>query len=360
MKVLIIAYCNGNLGDDLFIYELCNRYKNHTFYLVGLEQYRELFQECSNLHYINQNGRMWRYYAKVRNRIRKVLNKRTDTMLTTIRLVLKKFCGLTVLIGGSVFMQGDNWKEELEIRKQLLPGQTVLLGCNYRLANSEEYRSAYTELFRSVKDICFRDRASYEQFQSLPNVRVASDILFGLTAEGCRTEKYYIISVIDVTKKVQKQEHAEMYYKRMAECADFLQEQGQKVVLFSFCEGEGDMAAIAEVQSYMSETKNVEVLNHKNIKESLDCIRNCKGLITARFHGMVLGINYGKEVYPVIYSDKTTQVLRDIEFTGAYAKIAELDTITAEEMFRQMESGYQVREDRNPQEQFKILDEILR
>lgn len=360
MKILVIAYCNGNLGDDLFIYELCNRYPNHTFYLVGNEQYSGLFAECKNLHYIDQNKKTWRYYAKVRNTIRKVMHNKPDSRMTTIRLRLKKTCDLVVMIGGSVFIQGENWKAELESRKRLLPGRTVLLGCNYRLANSEEYHKSYVDLLGRVEDICFRDQASYEQFKELPNARFASDILFGVDDRNCKTEDYYILSVIDVTKKVNKQEYADMYYKRMAECADLLQKQGQKVILFSFCEAEGDMAGIASVQSYMKETGNVEVLNHKNIRQSLDCLKHCKGIITARFHGMVLGIQFKKEVYPIIYSDKTTQVLKDIAFSGKYSMIPELEAISAEEICAQLHAGYQVREDRNPEEQFKALDRILK
>ena len=45
----IIAYVNGNLGDDLFVKILCERYPNQKFLLCGPKKYKDYFEYLDNL-----------------------------------------------------------------------------------------------------------------------------------------------------------------------------------------------------------------------------------------------------------------------------------------------------------------------
>lgn len=358
MRILVLAYCNGNLGDDLFIHELCNRYKSHSFYIVGSEKYKTYFSHCSNLHYVAYDDKKWGTYYKFKNRVNRIMKKPKESQITTIRLLLSKICKLTVLIGGSVFIQQENWKKELESRWKLLPNRSVLLGCNYRLANSNDYMKEYIKLLSTTKDVCFRDYASYKVFSRLSNTRVASDILFSLNRDECRDDGYYIISLINVEKKA-KNINPNIYYQKMAECADLLQEKGHKVVLFSFCNAEGDLEAANKVLELLRNRSNVELFEHNSIEKSLKCLKACKGIITSRFHGMVLGIRFQKELYVLSYSDKTMQVIQDIKYTGEYKNITEIADVSASEICLALRKKYTVTDAINPEEQYKVLDSIL-
>ena len=47
-KVFLYAYDKQNLGDDLFIYTICNRYPKTKFYLWSDEQNKEIFKKVKN------------------------------------------------------------------------------------------------------------------------------------------------------------------------------------------------------------------------------------------------------------------------------------------------------------------------
>ena len=45
-------------------------------------------------------------------------------------------------------------------------------------------------------------------------------------------------------------------------------------------------------------------------------MNGCKTIVATRVHAMILGWVLGKNVVPVIYSEKQTQVLADVGFSG--------------------------------------------
>ena len=47
-KVKVYAYTRQNLGDDLFLKILCERYKNTKFILYAPEVYKEIFKNDNN------------------------------------------------------------------------------------------------------------------------------------------------------------------------------------------------------------------------------------------------------------------------------------------------------------------------
>jgi len=55
-KVYLFVYTRKNVGDDLFIYLLSQRYENIDFYINPRypEVYNELFKNCKNINMINE------------------------------------------------------------------------------------------------------------------------------------------------------------------------------------------------------------------------------------------------------------------------------------------------------------------
>ena len=62
----------------------------------------------------------------------------------------------------------------------------------------------------------------------------------------------------------------------------------------------------------------------------LTAMNNCRCLVATRFHAMILGWVLQKNVVPVIYSGKQTQVLKDVRFTGPMWNALEGEDISAE------------------------------
>lgn len=48
-KIKVNAYLNANLGDDLFIKVLCERYKNVSFHICGNKLYKETLKSIKNV-----------------------------------------------------------------------------------------------------------------------------------------------------------------------------------------------------------------------------------------------------------------------------------------------------------------------
>src|SRR5690625_151431 len=97
-KVMVYAYTAFNLGDDLFIKILCERYPQTMFYLVAPKSYRELFADIDNLKIIPRE-------SFIRRSLNLIMKKLFRKYRFTERLIAKK-CDASVYIGGSLFKIG--------------------------------------------------------------------------------------------------------------------------------------------------------------------------------------------------------------------------------------------------------------
>jgi len=178
MKVLIEAYARRNLGDDLFIYTLVNRYKEIEFYMVADDKYIEMFSSVSNLHILNPNT-LTEYPVNIMVEY----GDKIDTM--SIEAAIIRIVDAILVIGGSMFIENDHWREWLlgsyhhifNSMNRDIP--LFFMGCNFGPYTSEEFFQEFEKIFQRSYDICFREKESYELFQHLPNVRQGSDVIFG-------------------------------------------------------------------------------------------------------------------------------------------------------------------------------------
>ena len=138
-KVYIKAYTKLNLGDDLFVFMLCYRYKNVQFYIKELSPYTNVFKTIPNL---------------------KIIENINDISFDAI-----------VYIGGSIFIENSpssifrihELKEE--IIKDNIP--TYIIGANFGPYTSKKYfETVKNELLPYVESITFRDTYSYNLFKN--------------------------------------------------------------------------------------------------------------------------------------------------------------------------------------------------
>src|SRR5690625_1172708 len=173
-KVMIYAYMALNLGDDLFIKVLCERYPQTQFYIVAPKIYQRVFQYLSNLKVIPRESF-----------IRRGLNGITKTIfgkqLFYERRLAKRLDG-AIYIGGSLFIQQNSWQKRVKFTNALHVNRQpfYLLGANFGPFTDDEFYKVHERIFATYTDICFRDEFSYRLFQQLDNVRLAPDIVFQL------------------------------------------------------------------------------------------------------------------------------------------------------------------------------------
>lgn len=359
-QIMIYAYCKYNLGDDLFIKLLCNRYPHVKFFLHAPKGYRQLFKDNSNLKIIRND----RFLLRL---LRFTLRKLGFNSALSRPYVAKK-CDAAIYIGGSLFIQNKNWEGQLkENKKKEIPNKPFyLLGANFGPFKDRVYYLKYKELFSRYTDICFRDKYSFELFRELPNVRIADDVVFQLKVNLSQKEvkkRNVVISVIKPSRK-QLPNFDEIYFKKIREIIIYLCNKDYNITLMSFCKKEGDELAISEILNLLPKeylTKVDSYYYNYNFKEALSIINKSCFVIATRFHSMILGWINKKPVYPIVYSKKMENVINDINFKGLYTVFSNLIHLKPENVYQGMKINYidVSKQVESSEKHFKNLDVFL-
>ncbi len=309
MRAFVEAYDKVNLGDDLFVRFLANRYPHVRFTMLSDPANRAVFRDVKNLRIIDKDGP----WLRLLRRIRPSLGARYVARL-------KARSHACIYIGGSIFEEYENWRaiaDSWEYQTTHYP--YYVLGANFGPYHTPAYADRMKQVFTSMADICFRDRYSYELFADLPNVRQAPDILFAQPFPAAQEQKQVFVSVIDCAARDElaavTEAYEQMLYGLMQSCL----EGGYAVKLASFCRTEGDGAACGRLMARFADAdKKPELLCYtgQNHAELLREIAASAYVVGTRFHATVLGLGAGRRVLPVIYSDKTKNMLADAGFTG--------------------------------------------
>lgn len=320
-KVFLYAYDQINLGDDLFIYTIVKRYSNVKFYIWSNRSNKTIFKKLKNLKVIDKDSR----FAKILKRI-------YASLLPRYKSWYEKRCDAVVYIGGSIFIEYDNWKQilswwQFEAKKYSF----YVIGANFGPYKSEDYKKQLQQILEQMKDVCFRDQYSYAMFKDCHNVRYAPDILFSLPMPSVQIVKNRVfISVIDCRYKEEGTNKLEgfssVYLENMTELIKEYLLNHFTVVLCSFCRKEGDERAVSEIVKMLGDNipkEKVQTLFYtgKNLYDILQTLASSEYVIASRFHATILGIAAEKPVFPIVYSDKTVRALEDIGFQGNYADI---------------------------------------
>ena len=362
-KVFLYAYDKVNLGDDLFIRTIVMRYPNVQFYLWSEKYNKTNFKDLTNLKVLDKNSIFVNFLKKLRS-----------SLVARYKIRYERNCDAIVYIGGSLFIEYDNWKQILswwEYEAEQYP--FFVLGANFGPYKSEIYREKLESIFDKMQDVCFRDLYSYNMFKNCPKIRFAPDILFSTEMPSVRTvEKQIFVSVINCGRKEEGQnklaDFENRYIKNIAELLETYIKHGYSVILASFCRLEGDEEAVEKILSLIKEKEirgKITALfyNGTNYQEVLMTLAESEYILASRFHAAILGIAAGKPVFPIVYSDKTIQVLKDIGFKGNYADIRIGDKIEYEFSYENLKNRLVVPIEnlsKQSEAHFEILDNVLK
>ncbi|WP_270325252.1 polysaccharide pyruvyl transferase family protein [[Eubacterium] hominis] len=352
--IFVKAYLNKNLGDDLFIDILVNRYPEHKFIILVANKNFSYLSKYENIKVIKLNI------------VRRVINHLYSHFfkINFFEQFFEKKCDLTVMIGGSLFMQTGEWYANyINLKNNFCKNHNnYLIGCNFGPYYDESYKEKYRKLFELYTDICFRDNYSFSLFKDLKNVRIAPDVVFNysIPEKDYKTEKSISISIIDPEKKVARKKIS-LYDEKIIECIEYFCNKKYKVNLLSFCENEGDTDYINKLVSQNDLKNNVNIYEYNgNISEFIDIMNESEYIIATRFHCMILGWLMGKNVYPIIYNEKMKNVIYDVKFKGEFSYLDDLNDFSPENVFLNKDIKIDLYDlKRRASDQFKSLDKYL-
>lgn len=312
-KVFIIAYTRRNLGDDLFIRKVLERYTHTKFRIFAPDIYKKIYKDYANFKCVPSDHVFFRMINALFKRLRFSDN--------VCEFILAKRSDIILNIGGSLFIEGNEGHLHKSFRDTLgkYKKPIYLIGCNFGPYKTEEFYLYMKNVFSTYQQITFRDQYSYQLFKDMPNTKYADDLLFSLYNPRIQTsEKSVAISVLDLSWREYLKVHTDKYEAWILEITRFYLEKKYKVILISFCEEEGDLKAIQRIlRKIDSRDKSLEIVNYTgNINDVLEVFKKSEIIYATRFHAMVFGLAYNKKVIPIIYSNKIKNVLEDNHYQG--------------------------------------------
>lgn len=323
-KILVDIYLAKNLGDDLFLDHLSHSFPHIDFvpFYPG-KNYASFFE-----HYENIQQFSYTIVDKIAARLG--MNKLTD-----FEGLSKTYDGL-LFLGGGIFREESYWKELYEYRTKIIEafkyqGKKIFFsGCNFGPFQTANFANAHYVLFQKVNQLIFRDKKSYGLFSHLKNIVYAPDLIWSYDLpESNRKEKVLGISVIDPQHKQRGDNTYDEYITAHQELCEKYLKEGYQIKLFSFCEAEGDWEIAKKIANSSPE---IEILNYTtDITNYLKEIGSCSRFVAARFHAVIIAFKYGIPVVPVVYGDKTENLLTDLGFESPFVDLASIRKVNSTE-----------------------------
>ena len=346
-KIFIMAYLRNNLGDDLFVKELINRYPNEKFYIDVIDlKYGEVFRNSNNV--------------EVRIEKEENFNK----------IEINQYDAF-IYIGGSIFIEGGkvyNLDESCIkfIKKCKEKNKPFFyISSNYGPYKTKKYFELSKQAFSNCTDICFRDEYSYNLFKNIGSVRYAPDLLFSYKIDDIEKEKNSVgISVIDLELREDLKHKEEEYIKFLVRNIEKFLQEGKNIYLFSFCKEEDDEKAIEKVLENIKnkEEKNkIKIIKYNNnLIEFLDIYKKMEYMICQRFHSLILSCICNQKIFVISYSKKIDNVIKDLKLEINYKEhknLKEDEKLNLKE-FKEAKNIEKIKTE--AEKQFKELDKFIK
>ena len=311
-----------NLGDDLFIKMLLDKYPNEQFVINFVEdKYKEILKGYNNVQIINGKSENFE------------------------NIDINSYDGF-IYIGGSIFMEGGkvyNLDEGCNQFMKKCKEQNkpfFYVSSNFGPYQTEEYFKLCKDTFKNCTDLCFRDIYSYDLFKDISSIRYAPDLVFDYEFEPINTKKNTIgITIIDLSIRKEK-DKKEQYLKMMANNIMYYIDKGKEVYLFSYCEPEGDMKAINDITAILPNKYKdmVKVVSYDgNMDKFMEIYSSMEYNICLKFHAMILSYVFKQKFYVISYSKKIDNVIEELKLCNKenYCSLGDIkeDMIIKEDMF---------------------------
>lgn len=236
-----------------------------------------------------------------------------------------------LVVTGSGFMINTNAAFKTELLwflKGHHPGD-YCLGCNMEPLDNPIKRFLIRKKMNKFKLITCRDQASYRWLKRntrKPQIHCLPDILFSIPEEFIPARNDPQMLGIALMHRAGDSESC-AYYRAMAKAADeWIQNTGNGVILMAFDAGkEDDLFACNAVRALMQLPEKAQIVAHWDGTEIPAAFAQCKKIIGARFHSMVLALRMGIPFFPVIYREKMRNLILDWNYPVSGCDIHRID-----------------------------------
>ena len=311
MDVLLDGYLDRNFGDDLLMRLTAYYFPEHRFYIqTGEKELLLPFRAVENVLDFEQEP-----------------PDKLDFALTVIGsgFILRRMQSLYTFI-----------RREKQRRKLTKGIPTAVIGCNIGPFSSGILERRLLDKLRSYDLVTVREQYSADY---LRRNRIACacypDIAFTLPdgwipeASG---EKCLGISAY-------RREGADnlSLYRAMAYAADaFVRRTGNRVLLFALDLGrENDLSAAYTIRSLSDFPEQLEIIPHDDCGGHVIAgLRRCGCVIAVRLHMTVMALRLEIPFVPVAYSQKTWNLLRDLNYPGEIFSVDSVDEKALDEAVR--------------------------
>ncbi len=342
ITIRLHAYLQNNLGDDLMVKILLERYPHCRFFFDRNNIINPTLMTYPNFMH---REKIYEKYGRINHLLNIIThNKMPHLLFTHVFGKIKSSCRCSVYIGGSLFFSFPNETPYQRIdreRKLVDPAPLFVIGCNFNPKESDEYIKCFSDFFFSLGGVSFRDQASYNVFKHLSNTQYASDVVWNLDVSKYQQhpkENTVLISVINCDSRRIDKIHALEYEKYISNICRSAVDQGITPKLMSFCKAEGDEIAIQRIWNNLptsTRDKTHIYYYNGNIDEALDIFSRSSCVVATRFHAMILAMRFQIPFYAISYSEKTRQVMQDMEMHN-YCDLESLDSDLAGVCLKQM------------------------
>lgn len=343
-KLTVYFYSCANLGDDLFVRTLADQFRDCRIRLIANPKC--IPQNLGKHVSVHPHSFSNLVFMKLQSMFGE--NSKVGTLARRCNDLCFRSAARSsdayVYIGGSVFMEHvrgvapqDFAASELpdfRVTSQAAEGNTFVIGANLGPVYSASYWREIREKLQAYSHVCLRDWASYSRVRELPNVQYAPDVLF-LVPQPQVPEKgeNVVISLVDMARHTDDEAVIRAYYRLMADTVIAFSERNIPVTLLSFCEWEGDPVAMNTVMELLPEGVSVSTVHYRtDMDQMLEAISGASFVVGSRFHSTILGVSFGKPVFPVAYNCKTRHYLQDLSFAGKYADLENMTSVTVDDV----------------------------
>ncbi|WP_158598304.1 polysaccharide pyruvyl transferase family protein [Falsibacillus albus] len=313
MNAIVDVYLDNNLGDNIMGEMLINFLQKNDikcYLLINNEfTYSNFIDKFSDVDIINNIDK---------------------------EVIKEKAIDFYIRVGGSIFPHNTaadgifRYHTLLQYKMMKQNGVKIfILGCNVGPFKSSIGIGATKGIIKTSNLITCRDKKTYDFISKIKkkDFFIFPDIVFSRKDLRKKNKKENDVLGISTytgyTKELIKYNYD--YTKMMCGIVNkyLLEKRNGKVKLFVFDSGyNSDYPTSHRIYDSVKDKKRIEIIDFSgNIYDFMDEFYKCSVMIGTRFHSIVLALLCNTPILPVIYSNKTRNLLSDLNYQGEIIKI---------------------------------------